>query len=354
MKLNFFTVFILLVFSTKIHAAFVCEGQLSSSLHADRPSTISNTVSINANNNTIYDFYSYQMSSKDLIKCKTTLNLTYGYGKISRFDPFSANSNIDGSKSITADNSGYAFYKLKNTGNEFLDTYAYISFWYNDELTYWLGSSNKIINTNLINFGQNVNITQIRFYFTATPTIQIQNVPINIGALTVTMRDSTQILGGFEATATQGAKIWLNVSPTPIKTCEIDNQTVTLPTIASSALNGAGTEAGATPFTVIAKCNPRGATRVLTGIMIDNNQLDNTSYILKNTNNTSNVGIKVQDTDLNRPIYYNTEFSFGTTDNSNTYVFMTKNFKASYYKASANHANAGAVNAQAIISVSYP
>ncbi|QIO10237.1 fimbrial protein [Acinetobacter lanii] len=359
MKINMgFSLFLIIFsFCSTTHAKLTCQGQLSSYLHADRSPHIYNTFSVDMNykdSHNIYDFYSYEIKSKNLINCTSDLGVSTGVGKISKFNAFAGNSNIDSSRSTSFDGTGYLFFKIKNTGNEFIDNHAYISFWFKDDLTAWLGTKDFIINSNLINFGQDLNITQVRFYFTDIPTTSIHNIPINIGVLTVNMRDRTAALGGSEVTISQETKIWLNVNPAPIKTCEIDNQTVTLPSIPDIALNGAGAEAGATAFSVVAKCNPQGVARTLTGMMIDNNQVDNTSFVLKNTNTESNVGIKVQDTDLNRPVYYNAGFNFGTTTNSKTYVFITKNFRASYYKLSSDPTLAGLVNSQAIISVSYP
>lgn len=352
----------MIFFFNTLSYGFVCGGNSSSALHTDQSANSSNTLQLNASslknpNNWVTDFgASKYLISSSLITCSGYASgSTTGDAKLAKFYTFE-NSNI---KEDYVWHGLYQYYKIKGTSNDFLDNNAYIAFWYMDNRDspsrYFLSSTGvPIQNISNPSYTQGMKFNEFRILFTVAPTEPITNVPVKIGTLEMQIKEKgTENL----ATAKQAVQIYLNVSPILLKTCEVSNQTVNLPIVKTTDFTNS--EAGSKDFKLTAKCPGYGLNgalqdRELTAIITDNYDIYNTSFILSNNNKDSNVGIKIQDADLNRAVYSGQEFKFGTISSTVIDKSVTKNFKASYYVNDNKPAKAGTVNSEAIISVTYP
>lgn len=347
------------------HAEFLCEGQRSSALHPSQLANTGNSLEIDGGNRSgtwTSDFGAGKyLSSFDLIKCRSTtsLNLSYGSSKTASYNAFASGSMIDQNQDISL--SGLKYFKLVNTNNAFLNNYAYISFFYVGAniggSRYWLNYPDYLIQSESTNLSQGVRFNEIRFLFTGVPTQPILNIPLNIGALTVSMKES--LSSSKFTTTSQSVQIWLNISAAPLKTCTIQNQTVQLPIILTSDFNVgvAGTaNKGDKSFTITANCKSLGQSLPLTAKFIDNYDIQNSSSVLKNSNTNSNIGIKIyNDSQSDKSeISLNSNFTFGTTQATQNEQTLNRSFKAVYFKNDTNTAIAGLVNSQSIISINYP
>ncbi|MFC3171961.1 fimbrial protein [Acinetobacter vivianii] len=195
---------------------------------------------------------------------------------------------------------------------------------------------------------QGVNIVNLKFYFTSGLTESTPAVQLDLGKVTVDMTE-----GSNRYIDSQSGFVQLTLNPENTKTCSLNNPIVTLPTIATSALATAGTEAGGKTPSITATCSNGLANTLLYFTMSDNANVANSTNVLSNSNAaTSNVGIRVYDVSNNSAINYGTEYSFGRLGTGSNPA-LTKNFYAKYYKKDNVAAVAGSVNAQATVMVNY-
>ena len=295
------------------------------------------------------------IQSATLVDCQSlvTRDVVYKYGEFRI--ALNTYSNIDFSQTVTY--SGRTYYKIKNTGNDYVDTNGYIYFRVSDNsdgaTVYNLANPITLMSGYQGISGVaptlGVRIYDLNLYFTTPPT-QATTAVINIGTVYLGVRDvfPTDTLHEGQ----QQAQITLNLFPENYKTCLVDNVTVTLPTISISALSAIGSEAGRTNFSITTACNDaEGDT--LSYSMADNGNTGNTTDVLTNTGTAGNVGIKVYDADTSTAVKYDgTTADFGTLGTGETSQ-ITKKFYATYYNNGTGAATAGTVIAQATITVDY-
>ena len=268
------------------------------------------------------------------------------------------NSNISNN---TLNVNGVTYYKLTGTSDPFVNQYGYIYYSVQDTKA---GKSVQSLQSK-INFytnapnessTQGVYIANIKLYFTNAPVKAISLNHINIGKIYLdvtgtSVQNSTTTVRAIDSTK---AYLSFTINPVITKTCSLNSPMVNLPTINTTGLKNISSTAGRTNFTLTAVCNGSLANTALSAIMMDNNNITNTTSILKNgaVNGASNTGVQITSTIDNRVINMNTAFSFGSLNNS-AQPTVSKTFYANYYKVDANTTKPGQVSAQAVISLFY-
>ena len=265
-------------------------------------------------------------------------------------------SNIDTSSSTTYNSTTY--YKIVNTGNEFLDNFGYIYFKVTDNNS--SSSPSTTLPTMVSNSGlwtiysaavnhptQGLKFTPA-FYFSKVPTSTITQ-SIIFGTLNANVTYSG-------TTYSNSPLIYSTVTFTPVSTntCSVQDTSVTLPTVNVSALSTSGSEAGRTGFTVSATCSSGLASTSMSAVMLDTNNVSNSTTLLTNTGTATDVSVKVYDSS-NTPITLGgsgNSFTFGTTSSGSTPT-VSKKFAATYYRNGSTTLSAGTVSAKATVSLFY-
>jgi len=298
-----------------------------------------------------------------LVNCQNKVVNNAVDSKISNFTL--AGSNIDGQSSSNV--GGITYFKLINTPDPFVNKYGYISFDVQD--TKYSGNNNMRSLAQKIDFWtginganesstQGINVANIKLYFTAAPVgvIRLDNLKIGRVNLTVTGNDVNDVNEPKKKiTVTDQTWAYLSfiINPQTTKTCSlvVNPTTVVLPTLSTRSFKNIGDEVGQTNFSMTTTCdNVALANTNLFGIMHDNNERTTTTNILKNSGTASNVAVKLYHYPENTPANLNTEFFFGTTDNSSK-PKVTKNFYAKYYATGV--VGAGTVSSQMNINIFY-
>lgn len=295
------------------------------------------------------------MTHASIVSCLTRTN-NNTTGAILNSSLSLTGSNIDTSSSVS--NNGLTYYKLTNTGNEFIDNYGYIYFTVSDNNS---ANTPSITLPSMVSNGGTWNIysnsynrvTQgLRF----TPTFYFSKVPTS----TITQ---TLIFGTYNVNVTYGFNTYYNspliyssvvLTPVATNTCSVQNTTVTLPTTNISSLASSGSESGRTAFTISATCSSGLASTAMTGVMLDANNVNNSSYYLTNTGTATDISVKMYDSsNVAIPLGGNGDsFSFGTTT-AGTTPTISKRFYAVYRRNGSTTLSAGTIKAQATISLFY-
>lgn len=152
------------------------------------------------------------------------------------------------------------------------------------------------------------------------------------------------------ASPTNIGTLSLNPVTVSVTACSvaIDPTVVTLPTISTSALTGAGSTTGKQPFNVQLSC-PAGANLYVT-LATSNPQAGTTGVIAPTTGSgyAQNVGVQLLKSDGATPVSFGTAISEGTTTNG----IMNLPFYAQYYQTGTS-ASAGNVTATATYTLTY-
>ncbi|SDC09949.1 fimbrial protein [Acinetobacter boissieri] len=289
-----------------------------------------------------------------IISCLSKTNNTYS-GTVTTTLTL-AGSNIDSSSSVT--NNGMTYYKIVNTGNEFVDNFAYVYFSATDNNTAGTpsttlpsmvsnGNSWTMYSSATGRATQGLKLTPT-FYFSKVPTSSIsQN--IIWGTLNFSV-----VYNGTTYNNAPTLYTTINFTPVSTKTCSVADASVTLPTTNISALSTSGSDAGRTGFTITATCSSGLASTSMTGVMLDANNVSNSTYLLSNTGTATDVSVKLYDTS-NTAIPLGgsgSSFTFGTTSSSTTPT-VSKSFYAVYHRNGSTTLAAGTVKSQATLSLFY-
>ncbi|KYQ84483.1 fimbrial protein [Acinetobacter sp. NRRL B-65365] len=313
---------------------------------ATNTSSITNSTS----NWTLVTNFATSIAAYSLVNCSNKITDNFPDRKTTSFTTVGSNVNFD--QTITY--AGSTYYKIVNSSSPYFNQYAYVTFQIQDTKSgkpvVALAKTVSLYNNATGESAtQGVNIVNLKFYFTSGLTESTPAVQLDLGKVTVDMTE-----GSNRYIDSQSGFVQLTLNPENTKTCSLNNPIVTLPTIATSALATAGTEAGGkTPFSITATCSNGLANTLLYFTMSDNANVANSTNVLSNSNAaTSNVGIRVYDVSNNSAINYGTEYSFGRLGTGSNPA-LTKNFYAKYYKKDNVAAVAGSVNAQATVMVNY-
>ncbi|MBF7687324.1 fimbrial protein [Acinetobacter rathckeae] len=345
----------------KYHLIFIVIACLLSSISAfadDCTITSGNlrggSITPTNSTSTTHVYTASMITHGSIVNCLTKTNNSYS-GSMTTVLSLTG-SNIDSSTSVT--NSGITYYKIVNTGNEFVDNFAYVYFTASDNNS--ANSPSTTLPSMVSNSGswtmytsttgratQGLRLTPT-FYFSKVPTSTISQ-SIIWGTLSVKL-----VYNGTTYSNSPTLYTTINFTPVSTKTCSVADASVTLPTTNISALSTSGTDAGRTKFTITATCSSGLASTSMTGVMLDANNVSNSTYLLSNTGTATDVSVKLYDTS-NTAIPLGgsgSSFTFGTTSSATTPT-VSKSFYAVYHRNGSTALAAGTVKAQATLSLFY-
>lgn len=355
--------FLILVYS-KTNAALTCVGNPQSELHpSSAPNTSTNTEKISSSkwisSISLYFTAITSMTSNILIDCRGDINNrpNNALNKIATFDVLKGSNIINEYR-----NSSGIYYKIKGTANHFLNDHAYIRFLFSDtggipliDIQNLRGEINN--SESGASYTQGIKFSGITFLFDAAPSQRIINFPINIGTLTVTLKEpDSEIPTTYE----QIVRLFVDIEPRSTTTCSVTDQNIILDNISTSDLAISDvTEQGKKTFIIRANCGSSAllANKPLNAIFMDNYNINNISEVLSNTSSNNNIGFSIYESGTSTAVKLQKEFKFGNTQPysyGTTQYYAEKTFDVKYRRIiQSQPISAGTVSSQAIVSIFY-